>query len=98
MFSGSCDGEIRVWDLPLRKTMWRAHSHAGFVRGLVIDQTGENLFTCGDDKTIKMYKTYLNIDGTVQSLNEDPEPSMIWYGKSPFTYIYYQFYYFLKRN
>lgn len=67
--------------------MWKAHAHDGFVRGITIDRFGKYIFTCGDDKTIKMYPCYMNIDGTVQKLNQDPLPKMTWYSKSSFTGI-----------
>ena len=54
--SGSCDGEIRVWDLALRRTVWASYAHTGFVRGLTVDRTGQWLFSCGDDRTIKQFR------------------------------------------
>jgi WD40 repeat protein len=54
--SGSCDGEIRVWDLALRRTVWASYAHTGFVRGLTVDRTGKWLFSCGDDRTIKQFR------------------------------------------
>ena len=40
--SGSCDGEIKVWDLAQRKTFWSQFAHNGFVRGVAPDQIGEH--------------------------------------------------------
>lgn len=38
--SGSCDGEIKVWDLAQRKCFWSQIAHTGFVRGVTPDQNG----------------------------------------------------------
>ena len=54
--TGSCDGEIRIWDLALRRTVWAAYAHTGFVRGLAVSRDGEFLFSCGDDRTIKQFR------------------------------------------
>jgi len=55
--SAAADGECRVWDLSLRKcdAHWQAHS--GLVRGLVYSPSGSSILTCGDDKTIKFWRT-----------------------------------------
>lgn len=53
--SGSCDGEIRVWDLPSRSSVWSCVGHTGFVRGVTPDSTGQTFFSCGDDKLIKQW-------------------------------------------
>ena len=53
--SGSCDGELRVWDLSYRKTVWSTEAHAGFVRGLSVTSDGSTFMSCGDDKLIKRW-------------------------------------------
>lgn len=53
--SGACDGQIRLWDLVLRRTVWSQYAHTGFVRGLCFSRDGQKLFSCGDDNTIKMF-------------------------------------------
>ena len=56
MISGSADGEVRVWDLQSRDTVWRSQSaHSGFVRGIAPDVDGRSFFSCGDDKTVKQW-------------------------------------------
>eukprot|EP01036_Dinobryon_divergens_P023440 gene23440-31786_t len=52
---GSCDGEIKVWDLAQRKSFWSQFAHNGFVRGVAPDQIGKTFFSCGDDKMIKQW-------------------------------------------
>jgi WD repeat and SOF domain-containing protein 1 len=51
--SGSCDGELRIWDLATRKVAWNTIAHTGYVRGVAPDVTGFTFYSCGDDKTIK---------------------------------------------
>ena len=53
--SGACDGEVRVWDLSSRTTLWRAPAHAGFVRGVSVSASGDKFYSCGDDKTVKLW-------------------------------------------
>ena len=53
--SGGVDGELRLWDLSARSTLWKVAAHAGFVRGVVSDERGERLYSCSTDATIKMW-------------------------------------------
>ena len=55
LISGSCDGELKVWDLTRRVCFWSAAAHAGFVRGIAPDEGGNSFYTCGDDKMIKQW-------------------------------------------
>lgn len=53
--SGSCDGELRVWDLATKLCVWSTAAHTGYVRGIAVEPTGNTFFTCGDDKLIKQW-------------------------------------------
>lgn len=53
--SGSCDGEVKVWDLSQRTCVWSTIAHTGYVRGITPNETGSTFFTCSDDKTIKQW-------------------------------------------
>ncbi|XP_065348045.1 DDB1- and CUL4-associated factor 13-like [Cloeon dipterum] len=55
--SGSYNGEVIIWNLASRKEQARVKAHEGSVKGMTFDPTGENLITCGDDKTIKIWNT-----------------------------------------
>lgn len=55
LISGSCDGEVRVWDLAHKTCVWAAAAHTGFVRGIAPDETGESFYTCGDDKAVRRW-------------------------------------------
>mmetsp|Transcript_7514 Transcript_7514/g.9039 ORF Transcript_7514/g.9039 Transcript_7514/m.9039 type:complete len:444 (-) Transcript_7514:1473-2804(-) len=54
--SGSCDGEVKVWDVAHKKNVWSAPGHSGFVRGLSVTNGGSLFYSCGDDKTIKKWQ------------------------------------------
>lgn len=60
--SGACDGEIRVWDLPTQKTVFKVQAHSRFVKGLVCDPSGKTFYSCSDDKTIKRYRLAMSVD------------------------------------
>ena len=59
--SGSCDGEVRIWDLPSQRTVFSVQAHSRFVRGVVCDPTGTTFYTCSDDKTIKRFRLAMDI-------------------------------------
>lgn len=44
-----------MWDLNVRKCVWRAYAHSGFVRGLSVAPDGDSFFTCGD-KSVKQWQ------------------------------------------
>ena len=54
--SGSCDGEVKVWDLGLRRSVFSIAAHTGFVRGLAVTCDGRGFATCGDDGMVKMWR------------------------------------------
>jgi WD repeat and SOF domain-containing protein 1 len=72
--SGACDGEVRMWDLAHRKTVWSAYAHAGIVTGLTVAPDGDSFFSCGEDKTIKQWALQI---GT-EDADEDPEPLSVY--------------------
>ena len=54
--TGGMDGEVRVWDLATRRTVWGAKSaHQGWVKGCVVANDGRSFFTAGMDKTVKQW-------------------------------------------
>mmetsp|Transcript_12826 Transcript_12826/g.35196 ORF Transcript_12826/g.35196 Transcript_12826/m.35196 type:complete len:447 (-) Transcript_12826:218-1558(-) len=70
LVSGSCDGEIRAWNLQLLtggSVVPRAHE--GFVRSLTVSPDGSRVLSCGDDKASKMWS--LNSEET--ALGAEPE-------------------------
>jgi WD40 repeat protein len=56
-----------------RRNLWSATAHEGAVRGVCCDERGEYVFSCGLDKTVKMWS--LNPD------EADSNASTGWEGK-----------------
>lgn len=55
LYSGSCDGEIKLWNLANKKAVRTVRAHQGFVRGMCTGWNDKFLFSCGDDKAIKQW-------------------------------------------
>uniref|UniRef100_G3NM76 DDB1- and CUL4-associated factor 13 n=1 Tax=Gasterosteus aculeatus aculeatus TaxID=481459 RepID=G3NM76_GASAC len=45
LLSGSCDGEVKVWNLTKRECVRTLQAHEGFVRGMVVRFCGSSFFT-----------------------------------------------------
>jgi DDB1- and CUL4-associated factor 13 len=56
LLSGSCDGEIKIWNLSNRKCVQTYNAHEGFVRGICMDSSASMIFSCGNDKIVKHWK------------------------------------------
>ena len=54
LFSGACDGEVRVWSLPTHRCVYHSVLHRGFVQGLCVNPAGDAFISVGQDKTIKI--------------------------------------------
>ncbi|PIK33510.1 putative DDB1- and CUL4-associated factor 13 [Apostichopus japonicus] len=55
LLSGSCDGQVKVWNLATRKCVRTLNAHRGFVRGITVDRNCEYILTVGNDQTIKQW-------------------------------------------
>ncbi|EPS59175.1 hypothetical protein M569_15635, partial [Genlisea aurea] len=55
IFSGSMDGDIRLWDLAYRRTVCQFPGHQGAVRGLAVSTDGRILVSCGTDSTVRLW-------------------------------------------
>lgn len=72
LFTGSCDGEIRHWDIAKKSCIRSIRAHEGFVRGwfvishlnvfislllgLVLSHDDEYILSCGDDGIVKQWE------------------------------------------
>ncbi|CAN4105003.1 unnamed protein product [Withania somnifera] len=56
IFSGSMDGDVRLWDLATRRTVRQFPGHQGAVRGLTVSTDGRILISCGTDCTVRLWK------------------------------------------
>ncbi|KAM9805650.1 DDB1- and CUL4-associated factor 13 [Syngnathus typhle] len=81
VLSGSCDGEVKVWNLTKRECLRTFQAHEGFVRGMAVRYCGTSVFTVGDDKTIKQWKM------EAPGYGEEVEPLSTILGKTVFTGI-----------
>ncbi|XP_061632524.1 DDB1- and CUL4-associated factor 13 [Phyllopteryx taeniolatus] len=79
LLSGSCDGEVKVWNLSKRESLRTFQAHEGFVRGIAVRFCGTSFFTVGDDKTIKQWKM------EAPGYGEAEEPLNTILGKTVFT-------------
>lgn len=55
LFTGSANGELRVWNTMKNISMATYKAHKGFVKGVTGDNSGKFVFTCGIDGTIKQW-------------------------------------------
>jgi WD repeat and SOF domain-containing protein 1 len=53
LFSGACDGELKIWNLSTQKCTSTRLAHDGFVRGICTNQSGDMYYTCGSDKVLE---------------------------------------------
>lgn len=60
IFSGSMDGDIRLWDMASRRTVQQFPGHQGAVRGLTASTDGRVLVSCGSDCTVKLWRVPLS--------------------------------------
>ncbi|XP_071701528.1 uncharacterized protein [Rutidosis leptorrhynchoides] len=56
LFSGSMDGDIRLWDIASRKTVCQYPGHQGAVSGLTVSTDGRILVSCGNDCTVRLWR------------------------------------------
>lgn len=81
LLSGSCDGQVKVWNLATRKCTRTINAHRGFVRGITMDRNCEYILTVGNDQTIKQW----GVEPPVSKDLEEPVNTII--GKTVFTSI-----------
>lgn len=81
--AGSADGEIRIWDVPLKRCLRRLVGHTAAVKGVSFAPDGETCVSCSTDCTVKLWKApYAPLEtGFVQ---EDDTPVYEFQGKNAF--------------
>ncbi|KAG9139723.1 hypothetical protein Leryth_016660 [Lithospermum erythrorhizon] len=75
IFSGSMDGDIRLWDLANRRTVHQFPGHQGAVKGLTVSTDGRVLVSCGSDCTLWNVPTATTIEESNGSSNNSAEVS-----------------------
>eukprot|EP01104_Vermistella_antarctica_P011632 TRINITY_DN3267_c0_g1_i2.p1 TRINITY_DN3267_c0_g1~~TRINITY_DN3267_c0_g1_i2.p1 ORF type:complete len:400 (-),score=78.92 TRINITY_DN3267_c0_g1_i2:115-1314(-) len=88
--SGSCDGEVKIWNLPTRKVLRSIPAHRGFVRGIAIPSNSRTFFTCGEDRTVKQWAMDLDDSHEDKDYDGKVEPLATFLGSNPFTAIDHQ--------
>eukprot|EP00760_Papus_ankaliazontas_P019018 PhM_4_TR17828/c0_g1_i1/m.68928/K11806/WDSOF1; WD repeat and SOF domain-containing protein 1 len=81
--SGSCDGQINVWDIAHRKRIIaipEAHRH--FVRGIVSTPDSAGFLSCSTDKTVRLWDYDFSAAG-----EEAPKPVCEYMGQGAFSGI-----------
>ncbi|GBE59711.1 ribosomal processing protein [Babesia ovata] len=60
LFTGSCNGEIMMWNMLTKRKGNIIGTHDGFVKGLCTNADGTLLYSCGHDKYLKCWKVPTN--------------------------------------
>uniref|UniRef100_A0A0P4W640 Sof1-like protein domain-containing protein n=1 Tax=Scylla olivacea TaxID=85551 RepID=A0A0P4W640_SCYOL len=55
VFTGTVEGELRLWDISHKKCEWTVQAHSGQIWSIVAAPDGNSFFTVGNDKTIKKW-------------------------------------------
>lgn len=83
LLGGSADGDIRVWDIALQRTLRRLVGHTAAVRGISFAPDGETCVSCSTDCTVKLWKVpYAPFQSGV--VQQDAEPVFEFQGKHAF--------------
>ncbi|XP_042441883.1 DDB1- and CUL4-associated factor 13 [Zingiber officinale] len=91
IFSGSMDGDIRLWDLATRKTVNQFPGHQGAVRGLTTSTDGDRLLSCGTDCTVRLWKVpVLEMTDPNESNEDCSKPLAVYVWKHAFWAIDHQ--------
>ncbi|CAI0394127.1 unnamed protein product [Linum tenue] len=91
IFSGSMDGDIRLWDIASRKTVCQFPGHQGAVRGLTASTDGSTLISCGTDCTVRIWS--VPVAATLESdhaSNKPIEANAVYVGKNAYWAVDHQ--------
>jgi WD repeat and SOF domain-containing protein 1 len=89
LFSGSCDGEVKLWNVAARKSLVSWYAHSGFVRGITVSWDSQRLYTCGSDTKIQCYNLP-QITSFLDDEKKDTNPTQTLIFKYPFNGIDHQ--------
>ncbi|CAH9079817.1 unnamed protein product [Cuscuta europaea] len=79
VFSGSMDGDIRLWDIANRKTVCQFSGHKGAVHGLAASTEGRVLVSCGTDCTVRLWRVPVSTLLEAEDESENSAKSMAVY-------------------
>ncbi|CAJ2652836.1 DDB1- and CUL4-associated factor 13-like [Trifolium pratense] len=84
IFSGSMDGDIRLWDIAARRTICQFPGHRGAVRGLTVSTDGRILVSCGTDSTVRLWNVPVSSFVDPYSSIKQTEPTSVYVWKNAF--------------
>ncbi|KAL2931389.1 DDB1- and CUL4-associated factor 13 [Bienertia sinuspersici] len=91
MFSGSMDGDIRLWDIASRRTMSRFLGHQGAVKGLATSTDGRILVSCGLDCTVRLWNVPSpSITDSDDTSDGSPTPFAVYTGQNAYKAVDHQ--------
>ncbi|KAI5583067.1 hypothetical protein BDE02_07G127700 [Populus trichocarpa] len=91
IFSGSMDGDIRLWDIANRRTVCRFPGHQGAVRGLTASTDGSTLISCGTDCTVRLWNVPVaTIMESGNSSDCSSEPRAVYMGENAYWAVDHQ--------
>ncbi|KAG1363408.1 DDB1- and CUL4-associated factor 13 [Cocos nucifera] len=91
IFSGSMDGDIRLWDIATRTTVRQFPGHQGAVRGLTASTDGDVLISCGTDCTVRLWKVpVLKMMDFSDSMEDALKPLAVYVWKHAFWAVDHQ--------
>ncbi|TYK21623.1 DDB1- and CUL4-associated factor 13 [Cucumis melo var. makuwa] len=90
IFSGSMDGDIRLWDIANRRTVCQFPGHQGAVRGLTASTDGRILISCGTDCTVRLWNVPFPTLNSYETSNNASEPLAVYVWKNAFWAVDHQ--------
>ncbi|CAK9316174.1 unnamed protein product [Citrullus colocynthis] len=90
IFSGSMDGDIRLWDIANRRTICQFPGHQGAVRGLTASMDGRILISCGTDCIVRLWNVPVPTLNSYETSNNSSEPLAVYVWKNAFWAVDHQ--------
>ncbi|KAK2452349.1 COMPASS H3K4 histone methylase component WDR5A [Trifolium repens] len=90
IFSGSMDGDIRLWDIAARRTICQFPGHRGAVQGLTVSTDGRILVSCGTDSTVRLWNVPVSSFVDPYGWKKTVEPASVYVWKNAFCAVDHQ--------
>ncbi|KAK7020296.1 DDB1- and CUL4-associated factor 13 [Halocaridina rubra] len=63
IYTGTVDGQLKLWNLPQKNCEWTVQGHSGQVWSIISAPDGQSFFSVGNDKTIKRWSVAAALAG-----------------------------------
>lgn len=63
VYTGTVEGQVKLWNLPHKKCEWTVQGHSGQVWAIISAPDGQSFFSVGNDKTVKRWSLEAATDG-----------------------------------